>query len=176
MRWIFLAFIVLAGLPAQAEERDHQSFTFIKSEEGAILEVREPVRAHPLSESYRLTVLHCTEGSKSIRVLMPVDKTASLALGDSTLKRAKGRWSMTIKAHGKDYSERVEFKAVSDKKSRVALAAEITIIYEDPLWKALVDKAGNKFWAMNGSMGTNVFVAEDAELVKFLSACHLGNK
>jgi hypothetical protein len=177
MRWIFsLAILFLTGLSAHAEDKDYSSSTLVKTGEGAVLELREPVRVHPVSDVYRLIELRCTEGSKSIRVLLPVDKAASLAMEDSTLKRAKGRWSMVFKAHGKDYSEKVEFRPIAEKRSRVALAAEITVEYDDPLWKALVDKSGNKFWIMNGGLGTNVSVTDEAELSKFLAACHLGNK
>ena len=177
MRWILsLAILVLTAFFAQAEEKDHPTVALIKSDDGEILEVKEPVRQRPLTDLYRLTELRCTEGSKSIHLLLPVDKTASLALEDTTLKRAKGRWTMVIRAHGVDYSERVEFKSIADKKSKVALAAEISVNYEDPLWKALVDKSGNKFWVMNGGLGFPVSVTEEAEVAKFLAACHIGNK
>jgi hypothetical protein len=177
MRWIVsLAVLVVFGFPVQAEDKDHQTFSVLKIDDGAVLEERVPVRMQTMTDSYRLTQLRCTEGSKSILLLLPVDKSASLALEDSTLKRAKGRWSMVVKAHGKDYSEKVEFKTIADKKSKVALAAEITVDYEGPLWKALVDKSGNKFWVMNGGLGTNVSVSDEADLMKFLAACHLGNK
>jgi hypothetical protein len=177
MRWTFsLAILALMAVAGHAEEKAQQDFKLIKSEDGAILEFRTPVRVHPLSDTYRLTELICSEDSKSIQVLLPVDKSASLALEDSTLKRAKGRWSMVIKAHGKNYSERVEFRPIADKKSKVALAAEISIDYEDPLWMALVDKSGNKFWVMNGGLGTNVSVTDEANVAKFVALCHLNTK
>lgn len=147
MRWILsLAILFLTGLSVHAEDKERPSSTLVKTGEGAVLEVREPARVHPASDVYRMVELRCTEGSKSIRVVLPVDKTASLAMEDSTLKRAKGRWSMAFKAYGKDYSEKVEFRAITEKRSRIALAAEITVDYEGALWKALVDKSGNKFW------------------------------
>lgn len=177
MRWIMsLIVLALTGLSAQAEEKNHHIVTLMKSDDGAVLDVKEPVHGHPSSLSYRLTQLRCSEGSKSIRVLLPVDKAASLAMGDTSLKRAKGRWTMMFKAHGADYSEKVEFRSIADKHSKIALAAEITVDYEDALWKALVDKSGNKLWAMNGGLGTAVSVPEETEVAKFLAACHIGNK
>ena len=176
MRWMLvLAVFAMMGVTASAEDKQRPVVSFIKIDDGAVLDEREAVAGHPIAEAYQLTQLSCAEHSKDIHLVLPIDKQASLALADTSLKRAKGRSTMEIKAHGKDFSKKVEFQAIADKKSRVALAAEITINFGDPLWTALVDKSGNKFWVMNGGLGTNVSVTDEAELAKFLGACHLGN-
>ncbi len=176
MRWMWIfAILTVTGVSASAEDKQHQVTAFIKVDDGAVLDVREAVAGHLVTESYHLTQLSCTEHSNDIHLLLPIDKESSLAPADTTLKRAKGRWTMAFKAHGKDYSKKVEFKAIADKKSKTALAAEININFGDPLWKALVDKAGTKLWVMNGGLGTNVSLTDEAELAKFLGACHLGN-
>ena len=172
---VSLAILVLAGLPVHAEDKDHRVITLAKIDDGAVLDEKDAVEGHATADSYRLTQISCSEHSNDIQIVLPVDKDASLAISDTTLKRARGRWTMDFKAHGKDFSKKVEFRAIADKKSRVALAAEITINFGDPLWTALVDKSGNKFWVMNGGLGTNVSVTDEAELAKFLGACHLGN-
>lgn len=172
-RMVTLAILVLAGLPAHAQEKDHRVVALVKIDDGAVLDVKDAVEGKPVTETYRLTQLSCTEHSNDIHLLLPVDKAASLALSDTTLKRAKGHWTMDFKAHGKDYSKKVEFRTVADKKSRITLAAEISVKFGDPLWKALTDKSGTKFWVMNGGLGTNVAVTDEAEVAKFVSACHL---
>lgn len=177
MRWMIgLATLVLVTLPLHAENKDRRIVTLVKIDDGAVLDEKEAVDGHPVADSYRLTQISCSGHSNDIRIVLPVDKNASLALADTTLKRAKGRWTMDFKAYGKDYSKKVEFRSISDKNSRVSLAAEISVNFGDPLWKALIDRSGTRFWVMNGGLGTNVAVTDEAELAKFLAACHLGNK
>lgn len=176
MRWILIwAVVAVLSASADAEEKQRQVISFYKVDDGAMLEMRVAAAGRPVTEFYHLTQLSCAERSNDIRLMLPIDKESSLALADTSLKRAKGRWTMIFKAHGKDYTKKVEFRAINDKRSQIALAAEITINFDDPVWKALVDKSGTKLWVMNGGLGTNVALTDETELSKFLAACQLGN-
>ncbi|MFT3989147.1 hypothetical protein [Aestuariivirga sp.] len=167
--WVLCALTMLA-LPAIAQEQEDHAAKFAAVQGGAVYDEMDGVDGSLVSENFILTHLTCSKGSSKIRLLMPVGKDGA-GQDDSTLVEKAGQWRITIKAYGKRYPKDVTFKPVKDGRSLYNEQAEITVTVGDPLWRALLDRKDYTFWAMNGSAGTNVYIAGGAEFEKFRKAC-----
>jgi hypothetical protein len=170
--------LLIAAAPCPAQEVDEFSSAFSKIKGGAVYDGKQGLDGAAITDEYLLTHATCTNGSRTVRVLVPLGKEDNetfftLDGTPSTLKQTAKGWSLTFTAYGKPVRKNIAFKPVEDKASHYKEQIELTVRTDEALWKAMRDKDRGKAMALIGTGGTNIELPDDAEFTKFLAACHI---
>lgn len=171
----------VAGLAAMAgsalaQEQEDTAATFARIRGGAVYDVRMGVDGTAIAEEFTLTHVVCTDGSKSLRVMLPVspgdDGTVFSGSGPkSTLKKLGGTYQVVFVAGGQRIRKTLELKPVNDPKSQNQSQFVVRLDYGGPLWNALTsDKPGAAIMLI-GQGGMPVQVPTGPKLDAALRSC-----
>jgi hypothetical protein len=170
--------ISAGGSIATAEDLHEYASSFSRIEGGAIYDYKTGVDGAAVSEEYDLLRVICTDGSKSLRVMLPVspeyDGYVSYSDGPkSTLEKKRGSYWVTFLASGRNIRKALELKAINDPKSNNGHQFVVRVDYGDRLWKALTSGEEDAAVMLIGLGGTPVIVPEDPKLDAALKSCGL---
>ena len=173
--FIFTASFVLT-IPAFAQEKEDTAESFARVKGAAVYDFKMGVDGTLVSEEYLLTHVTCTDGSKNLRVLLPIgpDDNGTVFKMDgpkSTLKRKGGNYAVDFTAYGKTLHKDVALKPVKDPKSHYHQQFEITLNVGDALWKAMRENEFGKAFALIGTGGTPVDLPDTPKFTEFLKSC-----
>jgi hypothetical protein len=172
---LFIASLTLAT-PVRAQEQEDTAETFTRVKGAAVYDFKMGVDGTLVSEEYMLTHVTCTDGSKSLRVMLPLgpedDATGfSMDGPKSTLKKKGAGYSADFTAYGKTIPKDVALKPVKDPRSHEQAQFEITLDVSDALWKAMRDPEPGKARMMIGTGGTPVDLPDTPKFTAFLKSC-----
>lgn len=165
-----------AGSVLAQEGGEVTSFSRIKG--GAVYDFRYGVDGSDVSEEYELVHVVCTDGSKSLRVMLPAapddDGTVYDSSGPKSTLAKKGEgYKVTFRANGKDIRKTLELKPVNDPKSNYQEQFVVRVDYGDPLWTALTSRKDNAAIMLIGRGGKPVSVPMGGKLRAALASCGL---
>ncbi len=171
----------LAHSRAVAQEQEDTAESFSRVKGAAVYDFKMGVDGTLVSEEYMLTHVTCTDGSKSLRVMLPLgpedDGTGfSMDGPKSTLKKKGAGYSADFTAYGKTIHKDVALKPVKDPKSHAQAQFEITLDVGDALWKAMRDPEPGKAMMMIGTGGTPVDLPDTPKFTAFLKSCGISAK
>ncbi|MCA3554724.1 hypothetical protein [Aestuariivirga sp.] len=165
--------LAAAGAALGQEQQDWtSSFTRIKG--GAIYEFRIGVDGSAVDEDYELTHLVCTDGSKSLRLMLPYGPGDDYQGSASTLRRTANGWRVVFTANGRKFPKALELKSVNDKAAHRAQQFVVRLDHGDPLWKAMTGGDPLAARIMMNEGGLPVMIDPDPKLDKMLKSCGLG--
>ncbi|PZF77876.1 hypothetical protein DK847_05465 [Aestuariivirga litoralis] len=170
---------LLAGTAAQSQEQGDEVSTFSRIKGGAVYDYKYGVDGSAVSEEYELIHVVCSDGSKSLRVMLPVSPEADGDVSDSngpasTLVKTGAGYQVTFRANGRNIRKSLEVKPVNDPKSNLAEQFVVRLDYGDRLWKALTSEKDGAAVMLIGQGGRTVNVPVDNKLTAALSSCGLG--
>lgn len=173
-----LAGIAAAAGTALAQDADESVSVFTRVAGGAVYDGRYGVDGGAVDESFTLIHVVCTDGSKSLRVMLPVspedDGTVFASDGPrSTLTSLRGTYRVTFQAAGQSIRKTMELKQVNDPKSQYARQFMIRLDHGDTLWNALTGRTGNEAVMLIGQGGKPLAIPEDPKLDAALKSCGL---
>lgn len=178
-----LAFIALAGalagtlaIGSALAQEGGEVTTFSRIEGGAVYDVRYSVDGSDVSQQYELIHVVCTDGSKSLRIMLPASPDDDGAVYDSngpgsTLVKKGDGYQVTFRANGKDIVKSLELKPVNDPKSTYQAQFVVRADYGDPLWAALTSPKSAAAVMLIGQGGKPVSIAMDDKLRATLRSC-----
>lgn len=174
----FLASVCLAA-SAHAQELEDSSESFARVKGGAVYDWKIGVDGSLISEQFMLTHVTCTNGSDTLRVMLPLgpddNETFYTMDGEpSSLQKSGNGWTADFVAGGKRIRKEVTLKPVNDEKSQNAEQYEITLRYGDPLWKAMASSEPGQAMMMIGTGGTPVGMPSGDTFNAFLKSCGIG--
>ena len=172
---IFTASFVLT-IPAFAQEKEDTAESFARVKGAAVYDFKMGVDGTLVSEEYLLTHVTCTDGSKSVRVLLPIgpedDGTVVNMDGPKSTLTKKGRsYGADFTAYGKALHKDMALKPVKDPKSHYHQQFEITLTVGDALWKAMRENDYGKAFALIGTGGTPIDLPDTPKFTEFLKSC-----
>lgn len=175
------AVLVVAGLglmhPALAQEQDEWTSSFTRIKGGAVYDYRVGLDGATVSEDYLLTHVVCSDGSRSLRVMLPLapednDTGFTLDGEPSTLKKTGGTHEVVVTVNGKRQTKVMELKSVNDPASHYRRQFMFRVEHGDALWRAMTD-GGNRAKMLIGSGGTPITIPPDEKLMAALRSCGL---
>jgi hypothetical protein len=173
-----LAGIAAGSAAALAQEVDEAVSAFTRIDGGAVYDLKYGVDGSAVDEEFILTHVVCSDGSKSLRVMLPAspedEGTVFSSDGpDSTLIKLRSSYRVTFKASGKTIRKTMELRPVNDPKSLYERQFVVRVDYGDVLWKALTAKDGDAAVMLIGQGGMPVAIPEDPKLEAALKSCGL---
>jgi len=171
----FVASLVFAT-QALAQEQEDTSETFTRVKGAAVYDFKMGVDGTLVSEEYMLTHVTCTDGSKSVRVMLPLglednDIFFSMDGPKSTLKKKGAGYTAEFTVYGKAIHKDVALKPVKDPNSHEHAQFEITLDVSDALWKAMRGPEPGQARMMIGTGGTPVDLPDTPKFTEFLKSC-----
>lgn len=163
---------------ASAEDQDDAASRFTRIEGGAVYDYRSGIDGGSVSEEFLLTHVVCSDGSKHLRVMLPVspdldDTVFSSGGAKSTLTTLRSSYRVTFVVSGKNIRKTMELKPVNDPKSQNQRQFVVGLDYGDTLWSALTsDKPGDAVMLI-GEGGMPVALPADPKLDAALKSCGL---
>ena len=172
------ALIGAAAGTALADGADEAASAFTRIEGGAVYDYKYAVDGGALAERFTLVHVVCSDGSKSLRVMLPAspedDGTVFDFNGpDSTLSGQRGSYRVTFEANGQTIRKTLDLKPVNDPKSAYDRQFVVRVDYGDALWTALTGPKGGEAVMLIGQGGKPVFVPADPKLDAALKSCGL---
>lgn len=172
-----LGLCVLAGA-AHAGSGDDSVSVFTRIDGGAAYDYKAGIDGGQVSEEFALTRVGCSDGSKQLRVMLPVapehDGTVFSSEGPkSTLTKLRSSYRVTFVASGKSIRKALELKAVNDPKSQNPRQFVVNLEYGDALWSALTSKKPDAAVMLIGKGGMPVALPDDPKLNAALKSCGL---
>ncbi len=172
----FLAALVAFASPAFAQEKEDMAESYSRVKGAAVYDFKMGVDGTLVSEEYMLTHVTCTDGSKTLRVLLPIDPeddgtVLKLDGPKSTLAKKGGSYALDFTAYDKTLHKYVTLKPVKDPKSHYHQQIEITLTVGDPLWKAMRENEYGKALAMLGTGGAPIDLPDTPKFTEFLKSC-----
>jgi hypothetical protein len=169
---------LLAGTAVHAQEQEDKVASFNRIKGGAVYDFRYGVDGSAVSEEYFLVHVVCTDGSKSLRVMLPVSPEDDGIIFDSngpksTLVRKGNGYQVTFRANGRNIATSLEVKPVNDPKSNYQQQFVVRVDYGDPLWTALTSSKDGAAVMLIGQGGMSVGLSVDAKLKAALGSCGL---
>lgn len=169
---------LLAGSAAHSQEQEDEVSSFSRIKGGAVYDHKYGVDGSAVNEQYVLTHVVCSDGSRSLRVMLPAapedDGTVFDSNGPaSSLSRKGGAYQVTFRANGKVIRKRLEVKPVNDPKSSYQRQFVVRVELGDPLWTALTSRKDDAAVMLIGQGGMAVSVPVDAKLRAALASCGL---
>lgn len=177
-RAVFAVALLGFAAPALAQEQEDWSTSFARITGGAVYDYKEGVDGTLVSEDYMLTHVVCSDGSRSLRVMVPVapednDITFTMDGAASTLKKTGSTYQVVVTASGQRFTKELELKPVNDPKSHYAKQFMMRVDYGDVLWRAMVSPTPGEAMMLIGTGGTPISVPPDEKLTQALSSCGL---
>ncbi|MDE2384117.1 MAG: hypothetical protein KGO53_05810 [Alphaproteobacteria bacterium] len=171
-----LASALALSIPALAQEKEDVAESFARVKGASVYDFKMGVDGTLVSEEYMLTHVTCTDGSRTLRVLLPLgaednDMTFSMDGPKSTLKKSGSGYTADFKANGKTLNKAVAVKPVKDPKSHYHQQFEITLDVGGDLWKAMRDAEPGKAVMLIGTGGTPVDLPDTPKFTEFLKSC-----
>lgn len=168
----------LLGGAARAAGDDETASAFTRISGGAIYDYRNGIDGSTVAEDFELTHVVCSDGSKQLRVMLPVspeldDAVFSSGGPKSTLTKLRSSYRVTFVASGKPIRKTLELKPVNDPKSQYARQFVVSLSYGDELWSALTSDAPDAAVMLIGEGGMPVALPEDPKLDAALKSCGL---
>jgi hypothetical protein len=168
--------LLLAGGSVQAQEQEDSSSSFSRINGGAVYDFKYGVDGSAVSEEYFLVHVVCTDGSKSLRVMLPVSPEDDGAVFDgnglkSTLVKKGSSYQVTFRANGRHIVKSLELKPVNDPKSNYQEQFVVRVDYGDPLWAALTSPKEDAAIMLIGQGGMPVGLSVDGKLRAALASC-----
>jgi len=168
-------FLVLAT-PAFAQEATDSSETFTRVQGGAVYDMKTGIDGSSVQDQFELTHVTCTDGSKTLRVLLPIDPDFDgvVAKSDgqkSTLKKKGSGYTVDFNASGKTIHKSLVLKPVKIPKSQHKVQFEITLEVGDPLWRAMRVIPSGAAQMMIGTGGQTVELPDTPKFTQFLKSC-----
>ncbi len=177
MKLVFVAALVLSlPLSAFAQEQQDFSVAFARVKGGAVYDEKIRLDGSLVTEEYLLTHVTCTDGSKRLRVMLPLglednDTFFTLDGEPSSLKSSFKGFTVKFKLGRRKITKVIGLKSVNDVKSHYKQQFELSLFAGDPLWSAMRDKEAGKALMLIGTGGTSVSLPTDATFEKFLRSC-----
>lgn len=177
-----IAFAVLATLlacsAAQAQEQGDEVSTFTRIKGGAVYDYKYGVDGSAVSDEFELVHVVCTDGAKSLRVMLPVSPEDDGATFDSsgpasTLVKKGSGYQVSFRANGSTLRKSLEVKPVNDPKSNYQEQFVVRVDYGDKLWKALTSSKDGAAVMLIGQGGKALSVPMDDKLTAALKSCGL---
>lgn len=170
------AALLVTSSAALAQEQEDVAASVARIKGGAVYDYKMGVDGSSLAERFTLTHVVCTDGSKSLRVMLPVSPEDDGTVFDSsgpksTLKKVGGTYQVTFLAAGKKIRKTMELKPVNDAKSQNPRQFVLRVDYESPLWAALVSGKPNDAVMLIGQGGMAVEVPGGPKLDAALKSC-----
>ena len=172
---LFIASLTLAT-PVIAQEQEDTAESFARVKGASVYDFKLGVDGTLISEEYMLTHVTCTDGSKVLRVLLPIglddaDTTVNGEGPKSTLKKKGAGYTADFTAYGKTLHKDVALKPVKDPKSHYQQQFEVTLTVGDILWKAMHDAQAGRAFALIGIGGMAVELPDTPKFTEFLKSC-----
>ncbi len=172
----FLAALVALASPSFAQEREDTAESFSRVKGAAVYDFKMGVDGTSVSEEYTLTHVTCTDGSKTLRVLLPIDPAddgtvLKLDGPKSALAKKGGGYALDFTAYGKTLHKDVALKPVKDPKSLYHQQIEITLVVVDPLWKAMRKNEYGKALVILGTGAAPIDLPDTPKFTEFLKSC-----
>ena len=178
MKSVALLFVAVFALvtPVSAQEKEDTAESFSRVKGAAVYDFKMGVDGTLISEEYMLTHVTCTDGSKTLRVMLPLgpEENAIFFSMDgpkSTLKKKGNGYTADFIVNGKTIHKDVTLKPVKDPKSHEHQQFEIVLDVGDALWKAMRDPEPGKARMMIGTGGTPVDLPDTPKFTAFLKSC-----
>jgi len=165
-------------MPAFAQEKEDVKEDFSRVSGASVYDYKEGIDGALVSEEYLLTHVTCTDGSKTLRVLLPIglDDVNADQSGDgpkNTLKKKGAGYTADFKADAQVFHKDLALKPVKDPKSHYHQQFEITVDVGDALYKGMRAKDAVHATALIGNGGINLELPVTAKFSAFLKSCGL---
>lgn len=165
-------------LPALAQEQGEWTSAFARIRGGAVFDYREGVDGAGVRENYMLTHVVCTDGSRSLRVMLPLGPeddgiTFTMDGEASSLKKTGKDYAVVIRVGKKRLTKTLELKPVNDRASHYQSQFVMRLDYGDVLWRALTAEPAGQAVMLIGTGGTAISIPADDKLSKALASCGL---
>ncbi len=172
--FVFACFAL--SIPALAQEQADFAESFSRLNGASIYDLKSGIDGSAISEEYVLDHATCTDGSRKLRILLPLGPDDDGNIYDtggppSTLKKKGTGYTVDFKVYGKSLQKSVQLKPVKDPKSHYHQQFEVILEVGDPLWKAMRDKSRGKAIMMIGQGGTPVELPNTSKFNEFLKSC-----
>jgi hypothetical protein len=177
VKLVFVAALVLSvPLSAIAQEHEDFSIAFARVKGGAVYDEKIGLDGSLVTEEYVLTHVTCTDGSKKLRVMLPLglednDTFFTLDGEPSSLTSSFKGFTVKFKLGKRKITKVIALKPVNDVKSHYKQQFELSLNVGDPLWSAMRDSEAGKALMLIGTGGTPVSLPTDATFEKFLKSC-----
>lgn len=174
--FLIVGMTALFAMPAFAQEQEDVKEDFSRVSGASVYDYKEGIDGALVSEEYLLTHVTCTDGSKILRVLLPIgpedaDAEMSSDGSKSTLKKKGKGYTADFKADDQVFHKDVAVKPVKDPKSHYHQQFEITLEVGDALYKAMRAKEAGHAIALIGQGGINLELPDTPNFTAFLKTC-----
>ena len=158
---------------AIAQETQDWTSNFARIKGGAVYDYKIGVDGTRVSEEFVLTHIVCTDGSKTLHVMLPYGIEDNAPDGKTTLKKVGGTYQALFQAAGAKIRRTLELKPVNDPKAHYKRQFMVKVDADGPLWKAMTSGKQDAALLLINGPGLPLEIEPDAKLDAALKSCGL---